>query len=70
MLRMSSQTPPYNQIGMPPPGRTIHRRRAQLEAEAAERGEGPIDSRRQLVVSMITFGVVLAIGLLLAWVVL
>ena len=67
---MSSENPGFNRIGMPPPGRTVHRRRAQLEAEAEERGEGPIDSRRQLVVSMISFGVVLAIGLLLAWIVL
>jgi len=67
---MSSETSGLNRVGMPPAGRTIHRRRALLEAEAEERGEGPIDSRRQLVVSMISFGVVLAVGLLLAWIVL
>ena len=59
-----------NQVGMPPPGRSIHRRRAQLEAEAAERGETQASSSNELVVSIITFGGVLAAGLALAWLVL
>jgi hypothetical protein len=67
---MSSEAPQLNQIGTPPPGRTIHRRRAQLEAEAIERGEAPQTSGNQLIVSIIACGVVVAIGLLVAWLVL
>jgi hypothetical protein len=59
-----------NQVGTPPPGRTIHRRRAQIDTEAEAAGDGPVDSRRQLILSMIACGAVLAVGLLLAWLVL
>ena len=64
------QPPTLNQVGMPPPGRSIHKRRAQLEAEAAEQGEGPASSGNALVVSIISFVSVLAVGLALAWLVL
>lgn len=67
---MTPQTPRLNQIGMPPLRRSIHRRRAELEAEAAARGEGPAESRDQLILSIIAFGVVLLVGLALAWLVL
>jgi len=67
---MSTELPMLNKVGMPPPGRSIHRRRAQIEAEAAERGETTVvDSRRQLVLSIIAFGAVLAIGLVAIWLV-
>ena len=67
---MSAQQPTLNQIGMPPPGRSIHKRRAQLEAEAAAHGEAPERDGNPLVVSLIAFGSVLAAGLAVAWLVL
>lgn len=70
IMGMSSQSPQLNRVGMPPPGRTIHRRRAQLEEEAIAAGEGPADSRRQLILSIIACGGVLVLGLLVAWLVL
>ena len=67
---MSVEPPVLNQVGMPPPGRSIHRRRAQLEAEAAEQGETPASSSNELVVSIMTCVGVLAVGLAVAWLVL
>jgi len=51
---------------MPPAGRTIHRRRKDVEAE--QELEGP--SGNPLVLSIVAFVVVLALGLALAWLVL
>ncbi len=67
---MSPENSKLNQVGMPPPGRTIHRRRAQLEAEAAADGQGQIGSGNGLLLSIMAFGVVVILGLLLAWLVL
>ena len=67
---MNVEPPTLNQVGMPPPGRSIHKRRAQLEAESAEHGETPAISGNELLVSIITCGGVLAVGLALAWLVL
>lgn len=55
---------------MPPPGRSIHRRRAEQGAEAGENGNEPADARTQLLMSVGAFTVVLLLGLLLAWLVL
>ena len=55
-----------NEVGMPPVGRTIHRRRKDVEAE--QELEAP--SGNPLVLSIVAFVVVLALGLALAWLVL
>jgi hypothetical protein len=55
-----------NQVGMPPPGRTIQRRRRDMEAE--EGADTP--SGNPLVLSIIAFVTVLALGLAVAWLVL
>ena len=62
--------PKLNQVGVPPPIRTIHRRRAQLEAESAAHEEGHSDSRQQLVLGTVTFVVLIAVAALVAWLVL
>lgn len=67
---MGSELPQRNQVGMPPPGRSIHRRRAEQGAEAGENGNEPADARTQLLMSVGAFTVVLLLGLLLAWLVL
>jgi hypothetical protein len=58
-----------NKVGMPPPTRSIQRRRRDADADA-EAGERSADSGNQLIVSIIAFGVMLVLGLLLAWLVL
>ena len=55
-----------NEVGMPPAGRTFQRRRKDPEAE--QEPEGP--SGNPLIVSIVAFGTVLALGLALAWLVL
>ena len=55
-----------NEVGMPPVGRTIQRRRKDVEAE--QELEAP--SGNPLVLSIVAFVVVLALGLALAWLVL
>ncbi|MGB7159296.1 MAG: hypothetical protein WBD40_14605 [Tepidisphaeraceae bacterium] len=58
-----------NQVGMPPPSRNVQRRRADVEAEMEARGEGPTPAGNQLLVSIIAFGVVVIVGLLVGWLV-
>ena len=66
MVNMSSETHPRNQVGTPPPGRSIHKRRKDIEPEqGAEESLG-----NPLIVSIIAFGAVLALGLVVAWLVL
>jgi len=55
-----------NQVGMPPLKRSIQRRRKDIEAELG--ADGP--SGNPLVLSIIAFGTVLALGLAVAWLVL
>jgi hypothetical protein len=55
-----------NQVGMPPAGRSVQRRRMDVEAE--QEHEGSLGN--PLVVSIVAFVVVLALGLALAWLVL
>ncbi|HEV2295462.1 MAG TPA: hypothetical protein VGR35_16555 [Tepidisphaeraceae bacterium] len=63
--------PRLNQIGVPPPGRSIHKRRAQLDVATAAGGEEPAaDLSKQLVLSIVVFGGVLLAGVMLAWLVL
>ena len=69
---MSLEAPKLNQVGLPPPGRTIHRRRADMEAEAeaAGDGEGFAASWNPILLSALACGAVVAVGLALAWLVL
>ena len=55
-----------NELGVPPIKRSIHRRRKDLESEQAQAGP----SGDPLIVSIIAFGAVLAVGIGLAWLVL
>ena len=55
-----------NQVGMPPMKRPIQRRRKDIEAEQGT--DGPSDN--PLLLSIIAFGTVLALGLAVAWLVL
>jgi hypothetical protein len=66
LVCMSSETSPLNRIGVPPRQRTIHRRRIDLEAEAAARGERGAGLRNQLTVSIIALGFAIAASTL-AW---
>jgi hypothetical protein len=66
---MSTEHPTLNRVGMPPAGRTIQRRRAELEAEAAERGDAPANLGNPLIVSIISCVAVLAAGALVTWIV-
>jgi hypothetical protein len=63
---MSAQFSPLNQIGTPPARRTIHRRPAGLEG--ADERPAPLGS--SLLLSIISFGVVIGLALLVAWLVL
>jgi len=64
---MSSELHNLNRIGTPPPGRSIHRRRAQIEAEIGD--EDAASSSNALVVSIIVCGTVVVIGLAIGWLV-
>ena len=54
-----------NKVGMPPAQRTIQRRRDVEDESAVPKAWG-----NQLIVSIIAFAVVVAIGLLVGWLVL
>ncbi len=55
-----------NEVGMPPAGRTVARRRGGAEAQAQDEAERPgVES--QLKLTIITFVGIVAAGLLLAW---
>ncbi len=64
---MCSEMHNLNRIGTPPPGRSIHKRRAQIEAEAGD--EGAASSSNALLLSIIVCGGVVVVGLAIGWLV-